>query len=72
MPLMVIASFVRMEAIMNILIDLNWQKKNGRKFTRLRGLPVVVGCAEDLNMTARSIKKKLGVLFGNQWSNLKG
>ena len=68
----VIASFVRMEAIMNILIGLNWQKKNGRKFTRLRELHVVVGCAEDLNMTARSIRKKLCVLFGNQWSNLKG
>lgn len=36
------------------------------------GTPVVVGCAEDLNMTARSIRKKLCVLFGNQWSSLKG
>ena len=70
--LMVIASFVRMEAIMNILIGLSWQKTNGRKFTRLRGLLVVVGCAEDLNMTARSIRKKLCVLFGNLRSNLKG
>ena len=31
----------------------------------------VVGCVEDLNMTARSIRKKLCVLFGNQWSRLK-
>jgi len=67
---MVIASFVRMEAIMNILIGLNWQKKNGHKFTKLWGLPVVVGFAEDLNITARSIRKRLGGLFGNQWNEL--
>ena len=72
MPLMVIASFVRMEAIINILIGLSWQKTNGHKFTKRQELPVVVGCAEDLNMTARSIRKKLCVLFGNQWSSLKG
>ena len=70
--MMVIASFVRMEAIMNILIGLSWQKTNGHKFTKRQELPVVVGCAEDLNMTARSIRKKLCVLFGNQWSSLKG
>ena len=67
---MVIVPFVRMEAIMNILIGLNWQKKNGRKFTKLQGLRVAVGCAEDLNMTARSIRKRLGGLFRNQWSEL--
>ena len=72
MPLMVIASFVRMEAIMNILIGLSWQKTNGHKFTKLQELRVVAGCAEDLNMTAKSIRKKLCVLFGNQWSSLKG
>jgi len=72
MPLMVIESFVRMEAIMNILIGLSWQKTNGHKFTKLQELPVVAGCVEDLNMTARSIRKKLCVLFGNQWSSLKG
>ena len=38
---------------------------------KLQVLPVVVGCVEDLNMTARSIRKKLCVLFGNQWSRLK-
>ena len=67
---MVIASFVRMEAIMNILIGLSWQKTNGHKFTKLQELRVVAGCAEDLNMTAKSIRKKLCVLFGNQWSEL--
>lgn len=36
------------------------------------GLRVAVGCVEDLNMTARSIRKKLCVLFGNLRSNLKG
>jgi hypothetical protein len=72
MLLMVIASFVRMEAIMNILIGLSWQKTNGHKFTKLQELPVAAGCVEDLNMTARSIRKKLCVLFGNQWSSLKG
>lgn len=71
MPLMVIASFVRMEAIMNILIGLSWQKTNGHKFTKLQELRVVAACAEDLNMTARSIRKKLCVLFGNQWSSIK-
>ena len=39
--------------------------------SKLQVLPVVVGCVEDLNMTARSIRKKLCVLFGNQWSRLK-
>ena len=67
---MVITSFVRMEAIMSILIGLNWQKKNGRKFTRLQALRVAVGYVEDLNMIARSIRKRLGGLFGNQWSKL--
>ena len=70
MPLMFIASFVRMEAIMNILIGLSWQKTNGHKFTKLQVLRVAVGCAGDLNMTARSIRKRLGGLFGNQWSEL--
>ena len=69
MPLMVIASFERMEAI-NILVGLNWQKKNGRKLTKLQALRVAVGCAGDLNMIARSIRKRLGGLFGNQWSKL--
>ena len=63
---------LRMEAIMNILIGLSWQKTNGHKFTKLQELRVVAGCAEDLNMTAKSIRKKLCVLFGNQWSSLKG
>lgn len=48
------------------------EKTNGRKSTKLQELRVVAGCAEDLNMTARSIRKKLCVLFGNQWSSLKG
>ena len=65
---MVIASFVRMEAIMNILIGLNWLKTNGRKFIKLQELRVAVGCAGDLNMTARCIRKKLCELFKNQWS----
>jgi ribosomal protein S19 len=71
MLLMVIASFERMEAIMNILVGLNWQNTNGRKFTKLQVLRVAVGCAGDMNMTARSIRKRLGGLFGNQcimWS----
>lgn len=67
---MVIASFVRMEAIMNILIGLSWQKINGRKFTKLQVPRVAVGCAGDSNMIARSIRKKLGGLFGNQWNEL--
>ncbi len=33
-------------------------------------LRVAVGCAGDSNMTARSIRKRLGGLFGNQWSEL--
>lgn len=36
------------------------------------GTRVAVGCVEVWNITARSIRKKLCVLFGNQWSNLKG
>ena len=71
MQLTGIVSSVRMEVVMNILIGLSWQKTNGHKFTKLQELRVVAGCAEDLNMTARSIKKKLCVLFGNQWSSLK-
>lgn len=47
-------------------------KDKWHKFTKLQELPVVAGCVEDLNMTARSIRKKLCVLFGNQWSSLKG
>ena len=39
---------------------------------KLQVLRVAVGCVEDLNMTARSIRKRLGGLFGNQWSDLKG
>jgi hypothetical protein len=70
MLLMVIASFVRMGAIMSIPVGLNWQKRNGHKFTKQQVLRVVVGCAEDLNMTARSIRKILCELFGNQWSKL--
>nr|DAV63129.1 MAG TPA: hypothetical protein [Caudoviricetes sp.] len=70
MPLMVIASFVRMEAIMSIPVGLNWQKRNGHKFTKQQVLRVAVGCAGDSNMTARSIRKRLGGLFGNQWSEL--
>lgn len=46
-------------------------KDKWHKFTKLQELPVVAGCVEDLNMTARSIRKKLCVLFGNQWSRLK-
>ena len=63
---------LRMEAIMNILIGLSWQKTNGHKFTKQQVLRVAVGCAGDSNMTARSIRKRLGGLFGNQWSSLKG
>ena len=70
MDILNLTPITSLEAIMNILIGLSWQKTNGRKFTRLRGLLVVVGCAEDLNMTARSIRKRLGGLFGNQWSSL--
>ncbi len=65
-----IVSSVRMEVIMNILIGLSWLKRNGRKFTRLLELRVVVGCAGDMNMTAMSIRKRLDGLFGNQWSEL--
>ncbi len=70
MLLMVIVSSVKMEVIMSIRTGLSWQKTNGRKFTKPQELRVVAGCAEDLNMTARSIRKKLRVLFGNQWSSL--
>ena len=70
MLLMVIVSSVRMEVIINILIGLSWPKRNGRKFTRLPELRVVVGCAEVWNMTVRSTKKKLYGLFRNQWSSL--
>lgn len=45
-------------------------KRNGHKFTKLQVLRVAVGCVGDLNMTARSIKKRLCGLFGNQWSRL--
>ena len=62
--------FVRMEAIMNTLIGLSWQKTNGHKYTKRQVLRVAVGCVEDLNMIARSIRKKLCGLFGNQWSSL--
>jgi hypothetical protein len=51
---------------MNILIGLSWQKKNGRKFTRLQELRAAVGCVEVWNMTVRSTKKKLNGLLGNQ------
>lgn len=57
MLLMVIVSSVRMEVIINILIGLSWPKRNGRKFTRLPELRVVVGCAEVWNMTVRSTKR---------------
>ena len=70
MLLMVIVSSVRMEVIMNILIGLSWQKTDGRKFIKRQVLRVAVGCAGDSNMTARSIRKRLGGLFGNQWSEL--
>ena len=30
----------------------------------------IIGCAGESNMTARSIRKRLGGLFGNQWSEL--
>ena len=69
---MAIVLSVKTEAIMSILIGLSWQKTNGRKFTKLQVLHVAVGCVEGLNMTARSIRKKLCVLFGNQWTNLMG
>lgn len=59
-----------MEAIMSIPVGLNWQKRNGHKFTKQQVLRVAVGCAGDSNMTARSIRKRLGGLFGNQWSEL--
>ena len=70
MPLMGIVLSVRMGAIMNILIGLSWQKTNEHKFTKQQVLRVVAGCVEDLNMIARSIRKELGGLFGNQWSSL--
>lgn len=57
-------------AIMNTLIGLSWQKTNGHKYTKRQVLRVAVGCVEDLNMIARSIRKKLCGLFGNQWSSL--
>lgn len=56
--------------IMNTLIGLSWQKTNGHKYTKRQVLRVAVGCVEDLNMIARSIRKKLCGLFGNQWSSL--
>ena len=65
-----IVSSVRMEVVMNILIGLSWLKRNGRKFTRLLELRVVVGCAEAWNMIVRGTKKKHYGLLGNQWSCL--
>ncbi len=61
---------IREDAIMSIPVGLNWQKRNGHKFTKQQVLRVAVGCAGDSNMTARSIRKRLGGLFGNQWSEL--
>ena len=65
MPLMGIVSFVRLEAIMNILIGLSWLKTNGHKFTKLQVLRVAVECVEYLSMTARSIRKRVSGLFRN-------
>ena len=35
-----------MVVVMSILIGLNWQRINGRRFIKLRELHVVVGCVE--------------------------
>ena len=60
------------KARMILYAALSWQKTDGRKFIKRQVLRVAVGCVEVWNITARSIRKKLCVLFGNQWSNLKG
>ena len=58
-------SVVRMEAIMNILIGLSWQKKNGQKFIRLQVFHVVVGCVEGRSTIVGNIRKRCCVLLKN-------
>ena len=51
----------------------HWFELAKEKWTqvyKLQVLRVAVGCVEDLNMIARSIRKRLGGLFGNQWNEL--
>ena len=60
------ALFVKMVVVMSILIGLNWQRINGRRFIKLRELHVVVGCVEGRSTTAKDISKRLCVLSKNQ------
>ena len=60
------ALFVQMVVVMSILIGLNWQRINGRRFIKLRELHVVVGCVEGRSTTAKDISKRLCVLSKNQ------
>ena len=55
-----------MVVVMSILIGLNWQRINGRRFIKLRELHVVVGCVEGRSTTAKDISKRLCVLSKNQ------
>ena len=59
-----------MVVVMSILIGLNWQRINGRRFIKLRELRVVVGCVEEWSTTARNIRKKLCVSSKNQKINV--
>lgn len=60
------ALFVKMVVVMSILIGLNWQRINGRRFIKLRELHVVVECVEGRSTTAKDISKRLCVLSKNQ------
>lgn len=51
------ALFVKMVVVMSILIGLNWQRINGRRFIKLRELHVVVGCVEGRSTTAKDIAR---------------
>lgn len=55
-----------MVVVMSILIGLNWQRINGRRFIKLRELHVVVGCVEGRSTTAKDISKRFCVLPKNQ------
>lgn len=62
----IFALFVKMVVVMSILIGLNWQRINGRRFIKLRELHVVVGCVEGRSTTAKDISKRFCVLPKNQ------
>ena len=55
-----------MVVVMSILIGLNWQRINGRRYIKLRELHVVVGFVEGRSTTAKDISKRLCVLSKNQ------